>query len=184
MYLCASVLLAVLTALARGGKWNNLITFRFKRTWLVFTAIGAQLLIFNPLWERYVQAGLATSALYILSMFILLLFLAANMSMSGLRVLGLGILSNSIAIIANGGYMPSSLEALKHILPAETISRLEGGSAAYNVMLITDQTRFKFLCDIFYIPHVNVYSVGDVLIAAGAFIAIQQIMLGRKGQPI
>ncbi|MFZ5633887.1 MAG: DUF5317 domain-containing protein [Bacillota bacterium] len=181
MFLCTSVLLAVLIALIRGGKWNNLITFRFKKTWLVLIAIVLQLLIFNPIWDRYVNSSITTSLLYILSILALTVFILANMNISGLRVLGLGIVANSIAIIANGGYMPSSLEALKKILPAETINQLQNGSAAYNVVLITEQTRFKFLCDVFYVPHINVYSAGDILIAAGAFITIQQIMLNRNG---
>ena len=181
MYLCAVVLLAVIIALLRGGNWQNLLTFRFRKDWLVFVAIVLQLLIFNPLWEKYVQGGIITSIIYVISIMIVIAFIIVNLNITGLRVLGLGIISNSIAIISNGGFMPSKLEALKNVMSAERINVLESGSAAYNVVLITKETKFKYLCDNFYVPHVNVYSAGDVLIALGAFIAIQQIMLHRKG---
>lgn len=180
MFLCTSVLLAVLVALIRGGEWQNLSKYKFKKSWLAFFAIALQLLIFNPLWDKYIDSDITTSTIYVFSILIILLFLVVNTDLSGLRILGLGILSNGIAIVANGGNMPSSLEALKKIAPPETINHLESGSAAYNAILITDETRFRFLCDIFYIPGINVYSVGDLLIAAGAFVAIQQIMLRRK----
>lgn len=181
MFLCTSVLLALLIGLARGGKWQNLITFKFKKSWLVFLAIALQVLIFNPLWDKHVGAGIINNCLYVLSILLLVVFLMVNINVSGLRILGLGIVSNGIAIIANGGHMPSSLEALKKILPQETINKFQSGTAQYNAVLITDETRFKFLCDIFYVPHINVYSIGDILIALGAFITIQQIMLHRNG---
>lgn len=181
MFLCTSVLLALLIGLIRGGKWQNLITFKFNKPWLVFMAIALQLMIFNPLWDKYLGAGKINNYIYVLSILILLLFLLVNINISGLRFLGLGIISNGIAIAANGGNMPSSLEALRRILPQETISQLQNGSAAYNVVLITDETKFKFLCDIFYLPGINVYSVGDILIALGAFVTILHIMLHHKG---
>ncbi|MHB8916721.1 MAG: DUF5317 domain-containing protein [Desulfocucumaceae bacterium] len=174
------MLLALLIGLARGGKWQNITTFKFKKSWLVILAMVLQLAIFNPLWDKYVDAGLINNYLYVLSVVILVIFLLVNIDISGLRILGLGIVSNGVAIVANGGHMPSSLEALKKILPQETISQLQNGSAAYNVVLITDETKFSFLCDLFYIPNINVYSVGDILIALGAFITVQQIMLHRK----
>lgn len=181
MFLCTAVLLAMLIGLVRGGKWQNLITFKFKKTWLVILAMVLQLAIFNPLWDKYVGAGIINNYLYVLSIAILVIFLLVNIDISGLRILGLGIVSNGVAIVANGGHMPSRLEALKRILPQETISQLQSGSAAYNVVLISDETKFSFLCDLFYIPNINVYSVGDILIALGAFITVQQIMLRREG---
>ncbi|MFZ5647023.1 MAG: DUF5317 family protein [Bacillota bacterium] len=181
MFLTVSVLLAVLVGLARGGKWVNLGTFKFEKTWLVFIAIGLQFLVFNPVWDRHVGAGILTNLIYGASIMLLILFALVNSDIKGLRLLGLGVLLNGVAIAANGGSMPSSLDALSKILPAERMEQLLSGSAFYNVILISDNTRFKYLCDIFYIPGVNVYSIGDALIAAGAFITIQQIMLRSKG---
>jgi hypothetical protein len=176
-----SVLLAVLAGLARGGKWAGFKTFRFKKPWLVVVAVSLQLIIFNPVWGKYMAAGRVTNLFYISSVLILFAFILININVYGLSVLGLGILSNSVAIIANGGNMPSSPEALKNILPAESISQLYSGTAYNNIVMITESTRFKFLCDIFYVPNINVYSIGDMAIAVGAFITVQQIMLHRGG---
>ena len=180
MYLCTAVVLAVLVGLLRGGKWGNLTLYKFKGSWLVIAAILLQVFVFNPWWEKYVNDGMITNLIYCLSIILLIIFILRNFNLTGLRLLGAGIVSNGIAIIANGGFMPSSINSLKHILSAERIARMESGSFAYNNILITDNTRFKFLCDIFYVPGVNVYSVGDILIALGAFVVIQQIMLWNK----
>lgn len=180
MFLCTVVLIALLVALARGGKWVNLTGHRFKKSWLIISAIMIQVLIFNPVWDRYVHWAAATNLLYVFSILLLLAFVAANVKISGLKILGLGVLSNALAIVANGGNMPSSLEGLKSILSPEALSRLQSGAANYNIELIGDQTRLKYLCDIFYLPHVNVYSIGDILIALGAFMTIQYILLGRE----
>ncbi len=180
MFLCTSVVLAVLVGLLRGGKWGNLTLYKFNGSWLVLAAILVQVSIFNPWWEKYVNDGMITNLIYCLSIILLIIFILRNFNLTGMRLLGAGIVSNGVVIIANGGYMPSSLNSLKHILSAERIARIENGSALYNIILITDNTKFKFLCDIFYVPGINVYSVGDVLVALGAFVVIQQIMLRNK----
>lgn len=181
MFLTLSVLLAVMVGLARGGKWTNLVTFKFKTMWLVFTAIALQLLVFNSVWDRLMGSGILTNLIYGASIILVTLFVLVNADIKGLRLLGLGVLLNGMAIAANGGSMPSSLGALKKILPVERMEQLLGGSASYNVILISENTRLKYLCDIFYIPGVNVYSVGDVLIATGAFFTIQRMMICRQG---
>jgi len=180
LFLTVSVLLAVLVGLARGGKWSNLGAFKFKKIWLVVIALAMQLLVFNSIWDRHVGPGMQTSLIYWASIILVVLFALANAGVKGFRLLGAGVLLNSLAIAANGGSMPSSLEALEKILTAEKIDQLVNGMASYNVILISDTTKLKYLCDIFYIPGVNVYSIGDGLIAVGAFLAIQQIMLFRK----
>jgi len=180
VFLCISVVLAVLVGLLKGGKWGNFTLYKFKGSWLVFVAILLQVSIFNPWWEKYVNDGMITNLTYCLSIILLIIFILRNFNLTGLRLLGAGIASNGIAIIANGGYMPTSINSLKHILSVERIARIESGSASYNIILITDNTKFKFLCDIFYVPGINVYSVGDILIALGAFVVIQQIMLRNK----
>ena len=182
MFLGISILIGIIIALVRGGKWANLATFRFSNSWLVFLSIGLQLLIFNSFWDKHVTSLGINNLLYVLSIFLLVFFLFINKGILSLRVLGLGVVLNSIAIIANGGYMPSSIEALKKVLTPERINTLQSGSASYNVVLISDQTKFKFLCDIFYVPHINVYSLGDILIAVGAFFTIQQMMLRQSSK--
>lgn len=181
MFLTLAVLLAVLVGLARGGKWSNLGTFKFKKTWLVVIALAMQFLVFNSIWDKHIGAGILTNLIYGCSIILVILFVLVNSEVRGLRLLGAGVLLNSLAIAANGGSMPSSLEALKKILPAEKIEQLSNGMASYNVILISESTRLRYLCDIFYVPGVNVYSIGDGFIAVGAFLAIQQIILCRNG---
>lgn len=180
MFLCLSVLIAVIVALFRGGKWSNLSTFKFKMQWLVFVAIILQVMIFNPIWGKYQVLNLYTNYIYIVSMVLLIAFALANIRVAGIKAIFAGMLSNAIAIIANGGYMPSDPAALKNLLSVEAMNQLQSGSASYNSVVINEQTNLKYLSDIIYIPNINVYSIGDVLIAVGAFIIIQRIMMNRS----
>ncbi|NTW05321.1 MAG: DUF5317 domain-containing protein [Peptococcaceae bacterium] len=164
------VFIAVLIALFRGGSWQNLITFRFNKTWLVLMSIGIQIVIFNPIWESYAGGYSLTNIFYVASIVFLLYFIIINYKVSGLIIYGSGVVANGAAIIANGGYMPSSVEALE---------KINSGAASYNIVPITNETNLRYLCDIFYLPYVNVYSVGDILIAIGIFLVIQKIMLNK-----
>ncbi len=171
MYLSLIVFVAVLIALVRGGRWQNLTALRFNKTWLILLSIGIQIIIFNPVWERYAGGYSLTNIFYIASIFILLYFVIINRKVSGFILYGLGVTANGAAIIANGGYMPSSVEALE---------KINSGAASYNIVPITNETNLRYLCDIFYLPQVNVYSIGDILIAAGIFLLIQNIMVNKN----
>lgn len=113
-------------------------------------------------------------------MVLLIAFALANIRVAGIKAIFAGMLSNAIAIIANGGYMPSDPAALKNLLSVEVMNQLQSGSVSYNSVVINEQTNLKYLSDIIYIPNINVYSIGDVLIAVGAFIIIQRIMMNRS----
>ena len=83
--------------------------------------------------------------------------------------------ANLITIVANGGYMPVSPEAVAAMgrLPKE----------GYSNSRLLDGVVLGPLTDIFamptWIPLANVFSVGDALIGVGAAIAVVAAMHGR-----
>lgn len=178
-----SVFIALIVGLIQKGSLKNLGTIRFKYSFLVLLSIGLQILIFNPYWDNHVGSGALTTNLYALALLLIYAFLLFNMKLPGMILIALGTLSNGIAIFANQGHMPASLSAYSQAFP-ERVNELVDQQVYYNSVIINEQTRLPYLCDIFWVPHwfplANVFSIGDVLLCIGAFILIRKTML-KKG---
>src|SRR5262245_36424717 len=95
----------ILVALSRGGALVNLIELRLRWVPLVLAALALQLLIFTPFRLEPLISGWTTQ-LYLLSMGMLIVWVALNWRIPGMAIMALGLLSNFVAIAANGGYMP------------------------------------------------------------------------------
>jgi hypothetical protein len=175
VFLLPSVALGLGLALALGGRPARLADLRFRGAWLVVLALGAQVVLFSALGHAlpsgWRQAGhVGTYAL-------LTIFAVLNLRLRALGLVFLGLLSNAVAIVANGGEMPGS----------ETAAR-EAGIAltdAANVSNAAD--RLWFLGDLFALPAgvplANVFSVGDVLIGFGIVAFIVLASLDGKREP-
>jgi hypothetical protein len=128
-----------------------------------------QLLIFTPFRaEPLIPAW--TTQLYMLSMALLIVWVALNWRIPGMALMALGLLSNFAAIAANGGYMPVSPESARYAGRLERYTT-EGLPVANNSIATDDQVRLWPLTDILPIPaglpFANVYSIGDVLLTIG-----------------
>ena len=91
--------------------------------------------------------------------------------------LGLGGLCNFVAIAANGGTMPASRGSDRGRRRRARFSRSSPTRG------VVDHARLGFLGDVFAIPaswpvH-NVFSIGDVLIALGAFVLVHSVCGSR-----
>jgi hypothetical protein len=107
---------------------------------------------------------------------LLLLFSIRNIRRSGFWLLGLGLVCNLLVIVLNGGLMPISPETLQQLYPNASTEAWQLGQrlgVGKDVVLPTADTVLWFLSDCLILPNWAVYklafSVGDVLIAAGAF---------------
>ncbi len=120
-------------------------------------------------------------AVHVASYGVLGAFLAFNRHLPGLALVALGFASNAVAIVANGGLMPASEEALRAAGRWATIQ--EAGLSYNNSTVIGPHTRLWFLGDVFAVPAglplANVFSVGDVLLAVGAFVLVPSLMGAR-----
>ena len=94
-----------------------------------------------------------------------------------MALVALGAISNLAAIVANGGYMPSSPDA------AAAAGHVE--ATTYSNSAIVDNAVLAPLTDIFampeWMPFSNVFSIGDLLIGVGVAVAIVVAM--RRGSP-
>ena len=160
------ILLSLFVALMRGGRPSD--QFRVRHSWAVFIAFGLQL--------AAVAAPRALSPwLLMVSYATLLLALAFNLDKQSLRLVFVGVVLNALVMGLNGGLMPVSVAAAQGL--GFDASPLLAHSDLKRIAM-TDHTLFSFLGDVIPVPFPlpRVVSVGDLLIALGAFLLIQELM--------
>lgn len=150
----------------RGGRLAALADVRFRWWAVALAGLAFQVLLFSrPVAERVADAG---PALYVASSLAVFAALLRNLSLPGFPLIAVGAALNLLAILANGGYMPSSPDAWLQLNGLATLPTSIYGNSA----LIGPATRLPFLGDIFVLPRplplANVFSIGDVLIGIGA----------------
>lgn len=162
MILLAGTLLAVLLVAPLGGRLSALGSLTLRRGGLVVAAILAQVLAF------IVLSGAPLPVLLVLhaaSYGLAAAFVWENRSVPGLPLLSLGALSNAVVLAVNGGTMPASAAAVR----AAGLPLVEDG---YRNSGVVGSPHLAPLGDVFaspgWLPLHNVYSVGDLLILAGA----------------
>ena len=173
MFILYAVLVGLILGLVSGGSAARLGELRIKWAPLIVLGMAVQVLLFSsPVGNAL---GDAAAFAYVLSNIAVLVAVAANFAVPGLPLVLAGGASNLLAIVANGGYMPVSLEALASMgrLPKE----------GYSNSVPRDVVALGPLTDIFtmptWIPMSNVFSVGDILIGVGVAAVVVAAMHGR-----
>jgi MFS family permease len=133
---------------------------------LAIAAAVAQAIIFLP--PVNALAGAAPPYIYVLSSAAVLACVVRNRRIPGLLIAAVGGLSNLVAVVANGGYMPvdpGAARAVGQAPPTGFTNTVEAANAY-----------LRPLTDIVVVPpplpFANVYSVGDILIVMGVVIAV------------
>jgi hypothetical protein len=170
VFILYGVLAGVLLGLLLGGDLRRLSAVTFHWWPVILAGLLAQVILFSaPVTERIGDLG---PPLYVASTLIVLVAVLRNARVPGLAVVFVGGLSNLAAIVANGGYMPASAEAMASL----------GKSApeVYSNSAVLEAPALQPLTDIFalprWLPFANVFSIGDVLIAIGVTWAIVALM--------
>ena len=184
MFLLLALLCGLMVGWARGGSLVRLAHFPLRCSWLVLVAFFLQVIAFSPRFESLDSPHRLGPALYLFSMFLLLLAVGLNLSLSGMKILGLGLTLNFLVIAANGGYMPVPLDNLPRAGLARQAELLQANGTLSNSTVLSDETRLPFLADVFFVPSwlpfSNVFSIGDVFIGIGAFILVLRAMQGDQ----
>lgn len=157
-------------------RGNSLRAIELRWIWLVFVAFIPQFFAFSfyptqrqipDNWIPFILIG---------SQILLLIFAWVNRKAPGFWLLGLGLLLNFLVISMNGGFMPLPPENANRLIAPGSGIVLEVGERAglgKDIVLQRADTRFWFLSDIFMLPawinYPLAFSLGDILIAAGAF---------------
>ena len=167
MFVLFAIPLGIVLGYLLGGRVDRLASVRFEWAWLAVGGLLAQVLLFSPLVTDRIDAGLG-AAIYVASTAAVLVAVLRNVRMPGLVFVALGAISNLAAVIANGGVMPTTTEALASA-GLEPTSGLSNSSVLAAPVLAP-------LTDIYalpaWIPLANVFSIGDVLIGVGIVVVI------------
>src|SRR5436305_4265633 len=170
MILVLIVALGALTVPLAHGHIMRLANLRFRRSWLLVVAVLLQIGLALVSGPRDVSRDLV----HVVSYFFAVGFLVANRRIPGMWLIALGTSLNLVAIISNGGVMPASAHAL-------ATAGLSASSPLihFSNSMALPSPKVSFLGDIFAIPRSlplsNVFSVGDVCVAAGAVITLHRV---------
>ena len=161
-----------------GGSLANLEHLSLRFASLVVLALLLQIVAFSPVGARLPRD--VVIGMHIASYALLLTCVAANLRRPPVMCFGLGVLSNAVTIVVNGGYMPASRAAL-------TLAGLPVSNTPHNNSELAGAgAHLAFLGDVFALPHglplANVFSVGDILIALGLAWLIAEGMRRAPGQ--
>lgn len=173
VFILYAVAAGVVIGLLSGGSPSRLGDLRIRWVGLIVLGMAVQVLLFSsPLGGAL---GPAAPAAYLASELAVLAAVWRNLAIPGLGLVLAGGCANLAAIVANGGYMPVSPEALAALgrLPRD----------GYSNSRLVDGVVLGPLTDLFampaWLPVANVFSVGDVLIGIGVAIAVAAAMHGR-----
>ena len=144
-----------------GGRWRGLVDLRLRLRWLVLVAFALQFVVLQG------PAALdpVGPVLHVLTYGAAGVFVWANRRVTGLLVIAAGAACNGVTIALNGGTLPASPAALRS-------AGIEVDGGFVNSGVVHDAV-LPWLGDVFAVPSAvplaNVFSVGDVLIVAGAW---------------
>lgn len=167
MALALPLVLGLLIAPLLGGSWSTLADVRLRLVTAFYVAIGLQIVAFPASALPWHTSDRAAVILWLCSYAVFALAAAANLRTPGMALVVAGMCTNLIAILTNGGHMPALPSALRAAgLHFET-NRNSMMAASPHVAWFVDRWALPS-----WVPFGNVFSVGDVLIAAGGFVFV------------
>ena len=170
MFILYALVIAVPLGFVLGGRTAGLADLRIRWPWVMTAGLVIQLALFSPPLSAVV--GGWGPVVYVASTSVVIAAIAVNWRITGMPIVLLGAMSNLVAIVANGGFMPADVGAMAQL----GRHSIEGYS---NSAILADPP-LKPLTDLFalptWLPFHTVFSIGDVLIGVGVGIVIVAAM--------
>jgi MFS family permease len=167
-------------AWAAGANPRLLVDVRLRWTGLVLGALAIQLLLFAV--RVPLPHSISTRNAHLASYVLLLVFGIRNSRLPGFGLAALGLASNALVIFLNGGRMPVGVSAWADSTGATSDAFVNG--VYNNVAAASSGSHLAFLGDVFAIPHAlpfaNTFSIGDVLLVAGATFFVYRNGRGKE----
>jgi hypothetical protein len=174
MVLAEAAVTGILLGLVTGGRLGALGELRIRGVALVYAAILLQIGAFPSGVLPWSTPGGVARWLWLISFVLLIGFAVFNRAVRGVALVFAGLATNLAAVVANGGLMPASPDAIR---AAGLTYRMHNNSISTVRPHLASFTDRWAVPD--WIPWGNVFSVGDVLIAAGIIATIVLAMHGR-----
>lgn len=164
--------------LARGGSLARLLELRPQYVWLLALGFGVQFVLMTALLGA--RVGDAVGPMLLLTNLAVLAFVALNIWIPGLKLIGLGLVLNTLVMALNGGYMPVSQRSLEQVGLSHLVGDFQARGHVGKSRLVDEQTQLGFLADVLPVAAVHkVYSFGDILIGLGALWLVAAGMRSR-----
>jgi hypothetical protein len=174
VFILYAIPIGIVAGYLLGGRLDRLADVDFRWGWLAVAGLLVQVVLFSP-WLADLDPGVG-SVIYVASTGAVLVAVLRNWRIPGLILVAVGAGANLVAIVTNGGVMPTTVAALE-------TAGLTTDDAFSNSAVVADPA-VPFLTDIFalpaWVPLANVFSLGDVLIGLGV---AATIALGMRGRP-
>jgi hypothetical protein len=173
MLIGLTFLFCLLTVPLAGGRIGRLALVRARARWLVAAGLGLQVVIISIAPEGAQGLHAAT---HLASYALVAGFVAANLSVPYLWLIALGGMLNLAAITANDGVMPADPDAL-------AAAGIATDPHSFSNSTTVAEPALRLLGDVLWVPASwpvsNVFSIGDVVIVVGAFLAVHTIAGSR-----
>jgi hypothetical protein len=174
MSLALPVVAALAVSLALGGSLRRLADLPLRATWLFFAAFALQIAAFPFPFLPWTTGDPPQKALWLASYALLLAAAAANRRVTGVPIVAVGMLANLAAVVANGGRMPVVTEAMQAAGESYVVRNNSIQSSDPSLSWLVDRWAAPD-----WVPLANVFSVGDLVIAVGAFVLVLVAMRPR-----
>jgi hypothetical protein len=178
MFVLYAVLIGSVVGVLLGGDATRLGSFDFHWKPVIIGGLFFQAVLFAPAVAGAV--GDLGPWLYVASTAAVLAAVVRNVGIPGLAMVTVGAVSNLAAIVANGGYMPASIELMS------AVGRTPPPGYSNSALVL--HPALQPLTDVFalplWLPFANVFSIGDVLIGVGVAWAIVAIMEPGRLSPL
>ena len=167
---------------SRRGSVQQRLYFPEVNIHLGVAALLAVILQVGAIFGPFGDEDLPRRVLFVASYILLLGFVGANIRRPGIIILGIGIICNFLAIVANGGLMPTTAEAYgKNGEIAADVRPGDWIPHSKDVLLDRSDVNLYFLADHFTNGGdvIRVFSIGDVIIAAGLIVTAAALLTPR-----
>ena len=151
--LASALVLGVVAGLLAGGRASRLAELHIR--WWPLLVGGLALRLIAPAFGEF------AAILYVAGFAGVVAVAAADRAIAGMPLIALGAALNALVVAANGGMPvdPGALEAAGAAMPDDRLH-----------ILLDETTRLAPLADVIPLAVVrSVYSIGDVVLAAGGF---------------
>jgi hypothetical protein len=165
---------------------RRLQTVEFRFLGLVPAAVIPQLLAFYVPATRIWLPDLLAPVILVWSQLVLLGFVLLNVRRPGMLFLGLGLAMNFVVILANGGMMPLTPQTASRLSSIDLWAAGARFGPGKSVVVPTQTTLFGSLSDRImlpdWFPYQAAFSLGDILIVAGAIALLWAMTHGKAVQ--
>ena len=172
MILVFAVVLIVIAAIAMRRDLSAIGRLSFRGGWKLAVAVAglfivqAKLVIFVP-GQTVFQMGLL-----IFSQAALVLLILVNRHIPGAKLFALGVILNTLVMVANGGWMPVTPETVEFASPARpALVEYSKPQDSKNIVMARSDTNLWILSDIIPVTlpwNRYAVSIGDILLVVGA----------------